>query len=435
MSRTGTRNGRGGRFWLVMLAFALAAGWQPASLRGQATAVVPVQVERVAVAESSSQKRFLGTVMPRRRSLVGSAVDGRVEKVLVDEGDPVRAGDDIVQLLLKTINILVAAAEAEQELRQQEYNEMLAGSRSEEIDRARAQLASAEAVREYRNAAFERTRELFNSSRTASREEYEEALQAKVAADQDVEERKANLALVLAGPRQEQVAQAKARLAMATEEVNRLEDRREKYTIRAPFDGYLVTKRAEVGQWLKEGDLVAEIIQLDPVEIQVAVPESYISQLRVGLPAGVSVAAHEGRTYPGQITRIVPQADLQSRAFPVVIEMPNPREGDGHALKAGMLTHVHFAVGGAPGEGLMVPKDALVLGGPAPLVYVVRSGMTDQPPTAQPVAVELGPANGNWIQVKGELAAGEQVVTRGNERLRPGQPVNILPPAGSAPAK
>jgi hypothetical protein len=88
---------------------------------------------------------------------------------------------------------------------------------------------------------------------------------------------------------------------------------------------------------------------------------------------------------------------------------------------------------GQPEPALLVPKDALVLGGPSPVVYVVRADPQTQQPSAVPVPVQVGVAAEDLIQVSGELQAGQRIVVQGNERLRPGSPVNVLPDA-AAPA-
>ena len=84
-----------------------------------------------------------------------------------------------------------------------------------------------------------------------------------------------------------------------------------------------------------------------------------------------------------------------------------------------MLCRVSLAVG-KPESVLAVPKDAVVNLGQQHLLYVVRDGV------AQPLQVQLGSASDSMVEVKGKIEAGMQVVTRGNERLRPGQPVQII---------
>jgi RND family efflux transporter MFP subunit len=131
-----------------------------------------------------------------------------------------------------------------------------------------------------------------------------------------------------------------------------------------------------------------------------------------------------GKVYPATVSRIVPQADVRSRSFPVKIELSNPRGDDGHELKAGMLAQVTLAVG-RPQPALLVPKDALVLGGTMTLVYVVESDPKKRT-TVRAVPVQLGVADRGDIQVTGDLKAGQKVVVRGNERLRPGTHVVVV---------
>jgi hypothetical protein len=116
----------------------------------------------------------------------------------------------------------------------------------------------------------------------------------------------------------------------------------------------------------------------------------------------------------------------------VRVRLDNQFIDDLPVIKPGMLARVTLPVG-APASALMVPKDAIVLGGASPVVYAVTPGKgADSPGTARLVPVQLGVVEDGLIQVKGELKPGEQVVCQGNERLMPGQPVSILP---TAPAR
>jgi RND family efflux transporter MFP subunit len=212
------------------------------------------------------------------------------------------------------------------------------------------------------------------------------------------------------------------------EEVNRLEDMRKKYTIRAPFKGFVIVKHTEVGAWVSRGDPVAEIVQLDPIEIRVAVPETYISNVHVGNGAQVRLESTTETLIVGKVTRIVPLADRRSRTFPVIIRLENPANDGNHLMKAGMLAHVTIGVGQKKSV-LTVPKDALVLDGKSCSIMVIEQDSETKQTVARAVTVKLGVAIGSWIQVVDpaeSLRAGQSVVTRGNERLRDQQPVNIV---------
>jgi RND family efflux transporter MFP subunit len=421
---------------ILTLAVRPLAGQGPG---GGAAAVVVAPVVQREVAESGV---FVGTLMPLRRSTVGSAVDGRVVALPITEGDWVAQGEPLCRLLTQTIEIELAAAEAELKLRQQEYEELKNGSRPEEIAQARARLEETRATMVFAKDKLTRTQRLFESRISASREELDQALSQAQAAEQMFLAAQASYELAVKGPRQERVLQAQARMEQAQQQRNLLMDRLEKFTIRAPFDGYVVARHTEQGAWIRSGDAVAEVVAIDPMEVTVHVPESQIGGLQhvlvaadaAGQPvrADVRIAALGPEVFSGEVARIVPQADLKARTFPVKLHVANPREGRWHRLKAGMLAQVTLPVG-PPVQATLVPKDALVLGGPFPQVLVLAPSGAGQAVRAVPV--EVGLAQGTWIAVRGQVTAGDRVVVRGNERLRDGQRVEVLSVLDAPPAE
>jgi multidrug efflux pump subunit AcrA (membrane-fusion protein) len=147
----------------------------------------------------------------------------------------------------------------------------------------------------------------------------------------------------------------------------------------------------------------------------------------------VEIPALPKQNFVGRIYRIVPQADLRSRNFPVKVRIKNTIDANHVPLiKAGMFARVVLPVGGRTQDALLVPKDAIVTGGPAgPVVWIVDGN--DQGGKARSVPVQSGSAYGSWIVVKGALAEGQLVVIEGNEGLRPDQAVQVVrkapPPA------
>jgi hypothetical protein len=110
----------------------------------------------------------------------------------------------------------------------------------------------------------------------------------------------------------------------------------------------------------------------------------------------------------------------------VKITLPN-RVVDGQpVLRGGMLARAWLPVG-KTGLATVVPKDALVLGGRAPLVYAVDASANASRGTVRPVEVTLGSTVGGAVEVRGPLEPGQLVVVRGNERLRPGAAVTFSP--------
>ena len=104
------------------------------------------------------------------------------------------------------------------------------------------------------------------------------------------------------------------------------------------------------------------------------------------------------------------------------VRVENRIENDLPLIKAGMFARVTLAVG-KPTPCVLVPKDAIVLGGPTPLVYLAIT--TGEKTTVRPVPVTLGPAQGAWITAIGDMKENDQVIVEGNERIRPGQEIRV----------
>lgn len=394
----------------------------PNASTGQAQqSAAPVGVAPVVERDVAPRQAFVANVQPNRRSVIGSAVDGRVLRFLVDAGEPVEAQQPLAELRTTTIKIELAAAEAELELRRAELRELENGSRPEEIALAEASVRAARAANDYAQSKFARVERLLEKGSGVSRDEFESIRAEALRAVATVAETGSTLELVRQGPRVEQIDQAKARVAVQEQVVQQLRDRIEKYTIRSPFAGFVAAELTEAGAWVQQGDSVAEVVEVDPVEVEVYVPASNIHYVDRGDPATVTVDAFP-ESFTGEVDRIVPIADGRSRSFPVRIVVQNPKVNGRHRLLPGMLANVSLPTEAARTR-LLIPKDALQLGGKQPSVLKVVDGKVVLVP------VKTGPPLGGWLSVDplspSTLSADDVVVSRGNERLRPGQPVTV----------
>ena len=160
------------------------------------------------------------------------------------------------------------------------------------------------------------------------------------------------------------------------------------------------------------------------MEIIAQVVEQYVPFIKEGMNVTVEIPALK-RDFNGVVISSAPQADVRARTFPVRVKVDNEIRNQKPLLKSGMYSRVSFPVG-KPQQALLVPKDAIVLGGPAPVVFVVGSEAAEKR-VAQvlPVPVELGLSVGSLIQVNAPITAEQLVVVEGNERLMPQQKVNV----------
>ena len=392
----------------------------------------PARVEVAAVIEKtlSASQTIVGTVTPYRTSLVGSAVDGRVVEFLVNEGDVVTEGQPLAQLRTSTLALQLNASRAEMLLRSEELAELVNGATREELDQSQARMKAARASMDFSSWTHKRIEALFNKGQAVSENELQEAFSHAQRDEQLYEQARAAHQLTVRGPRPEQIAQGQARVLIQQEQVKVIEDQIMRHTIVAPFDGHVTVEHTEVGEWVREGDPIAEVIQLDKVDVLIHVLARDVGQLKIGIPVRVEVPALSSELLTGTVAVVVPRADEQARTFPVKIRLQNRLADSGPILKAGMLARVALPTGPAMKMN-MVPKDAIVLGGTSPLVIVVETAEGKKTAgTARPVPVTLGISTGDLIQVDGQLRAGQLVVVRGNERLRPGQLLSFKQPPG-----
>ena len=400
--------------------------------------IAPVVVSPVDKRQVPTGQSFVGTVMPRWKSAVGTAVDGRVLTYPINEGMRVKKNDSLAELRTDTIKLQIVAAQAELEIREEESRELTNGWRKEEIDQAAAKMEAARARREYAAQRLKRSVSLFEKGQIGTQEQLEDDRSAAVATEQTYQAERLGHELMKQGPRDEKKKQAKAKVAEQTALVEQLLDQLEKHTMKSPFDGYVTAKKTEVGEWVTKGQVVAEVIYLDEIDIEAHVLDTHIDHVRIGTEVRVEVPALRSSIFFGVVSTVTPQSDAKSRTFPVKVRVKNIIREDGPVLKAGMLARVVLPTDELR-DSLLVHKDALVLGGPTTVVAVAvplddkeLAALDLKAPGPKPtskvkfVPVEMGISHGEWIAVTGALAANEQVVVVGNERVMPGQMISII---------
>lgn len=394
----------------------------------------PVVVARVIEADVKSGQRVVGNVKPLRSSVIGSAVDGRVEAFLVNQGDQVEDGQVLARLRTETLEIELAAAEAELELYRQQLAALENGSRPEDIAEAEANMLGAKAAVRNANSKLRRIQSLA-STRAASDSDLEDAKEQAAAAQFALQATEALLQRITEGPRAEMIAQAHAQVELQKQRRNLLKDRIQKFTITAPFDGFIAAEFTEVGAWVARADPIAQVIQLDEVEIEAPVPAEAAVSLRKGDNIRVEFPELPEELLVGTVARVVPVAELRTRTFPVQIRLKNSIRNGTPMLMAGMLARIELPAGTRQRLPL-VPKDSLVLNGNERSVFLVDlesenasdSGYSSvgKTGTVRKVDVDLGVAVDGRIQVRGDIHVGDLVVVVGNERLISNSKVTII---------
>lgn len=329
----------------------------------------PVRIATVLMQPIQQLVTFVGTVKPWKRSVVASEIEGLVEVFPAKEGMRVTQGQLLARLRTDTLNI--------------QLDSVLASHR--------------EARTRYRQARqdLSRVRVLFDKE-LVTQKEFDDA--------------------------QAEEGALRERLSQLDSEIRRVKDQLKKSKITAPFDGWVTQEFTEIGQWVVEGGQIIEMVDLSYVQVEIPLPERYVQNLHIGDPVQVSIDGLPDFLAKGKVLSLVAQADRVARTFPVKIEIPNPQL----SIKSGMVSRVTLEVG-RPHEGVVVPKDALVLRGGREFVFLVHEGTVGQVPVKSVVHLD------ELVEVTGEVQEGMFVVVEGNERLFPGQQVRILEDPQIAP--
>jgi RND family efflux transporter MFP subunit len=282
--------------------------------------VVPVEVRQAPrIVES------VGTLFPFDEVTVSSEVEGRVDRVFADVGDPVRRGQPLVSV--SPIELELALQQERAALEQVRSHLGLGAGREDiqdpgeaaEVKRAAADMKDAE--QKYLRAkslldqglipqgTFDEAEARYNSAKAA----YELAVQS--------------------------VQTLRAQLSQHRSAVAVAHKKRSDAVIRAPFAGQVKERAVTAGQYLKVQSPVMVIVNIDPLRVRLKVPEKMAAWIVVGQPVSVSVEAYGNRTFSGTLTRISPSVDPQTRSFDVEALLDN-HEG---LLKPGFFAKSQIA--------------------------------------------------------------------------------------------
>lgn len=239
-------------------------------------------------------------------------VSGRLDTVNFEEGDTVSAGDVIAVLDIAPLRDGVVQAEAEASVRRAELARLEAGSRSQEIDRARARVEELDANVLIAQQTFDRQSKLRDSG-YVSQQAYDTALAALDAARKRLVAGKKDLALVQLGPRAEEIASGAAGVEAAEAAVAQAQLRLGDTSLVAPSDGVLLARVREPGSIVAAGVPVATLALTSPVWVRAYVDETDLGLVVPGKTAEVFTDSSPGKPYKGQVGFVSPIAEFTPR--------------------------------------------------------------------------------------------------------------------------
>jgi len=288
---------------------------------------------RLRAPEENGTVRISGNIEVTRVE-VSPRIPGRLVERRVDEGMAVSRGQLVARLDASDLELEVRVGVAELAAAEAALRELLAGSRPQEIEAAKAVLSSAEAEAFRVEQDFVRSEELFRRE-IIPRQDYDAAKAAHEVARAKVREAKERYRLVEEGPRKETIDQARARARQAREALALARTRLSYAEIVSPLDGLVLSKNVEPGDYVYAGTPIVTVGELDNVWLRGYIEETDLGRVKVGQPATVTTDTFPGKRYEGRVSFIAGQAEftpktVQTRkdrvrlVYRVKIDVPNP---------------------------------------------------------------------------------------------------------------
>jgi RND family efflux transporter MFP subunit len=204
--------------------------------------------------------------------------------------------------------------------------------------------------------------------------------------------------------------EAQHALRQAETSLDRAEKNLERTVVRAPFAGRVVSQESQIGEFANPGTELVRLVDTKHLEVTARAPAGLTRNIAPGETIKV---ANGAESLDATVRAVVPVGEERSRMLEIRLELPETNWYIGSAVRVSLPSE-------RPRMATAVPRDALVLRADRVSIYKIAENNV-----AKRVDVELGAAEGDYIEVIGEIAPGDDVVIRGGERLRAGQLVTL----------
>jgi membrane fusion protein (multidrug efflux system) len=360
------------------------------------SSVLEVSTAPVIERSLTSSLELTGNLEGQEEITVSSEIDGKVSEMYIDLGTYIKKGDKLFSLDERELAWRVDQAQAALAAARIALGESGKPGASDDVH---PNVRDAFAALEKAKLDYERTEKLFQDGVIARQELdrtkslYDQTRARWEVSIAQVESYRANL------------TQAEANLQLARKQ---LADA----VIYSPLNGVIKERLVSAGEYVKKGQQVARIVQINPLRLRTNVPEQYIQQLKQGESLVFSVDSLPTTKFNGTITRFSPSVDKTSRALMIEAKVDNPNL----QLRPGMFARTNITFGEKK-TALLVPEKAVVTAVGLKKVYVLVDGK------AQAREVSVGQKDGDLVEIQTGLKQGDLAITSSLDKLADGTPV------------
>jgi RND family efflux transporter MFP subunit len=384
---------------VAALAFlAGGCGTETSTAAASSAAPEPVEITTAAV-ESRPIERYLrvsGSLLADEQAEVSAETPGRVTDTPVERGTRVSAG----ALLVRISASETAAQVQEAEANAAQIEARLGLATGQAFDPTRVpDVMNAKASLDWAEAEFGRIRSLLDQ-KVVSQSEFDQRRTQVEAARQQY-----RVAVNGAEQSYRSLDAARARVTLARKAMADT-------AVRAPLAGLVAERLVSVGDYVTRGTRVATVVKIDPLRVELTVPEQSMALVKAGQPVRLSVDAYPGEQFAATVRFVSPALRSDQRALTVEAVAPN-RDG---RLKPGLFVTASIQQG-APTPALLVPATAVETIAGTSRVYVIRDGKAEEK------IVTLGEPAGSLIEITSGVSKGDVVAAEPRGRVADGMPI------------
>lgn len=416
----------------VVLAFVVACGQtekEKSTKKQRRELVLPVQIGKVILKDVIDEINSVGNIVAEQRVVITSEVEGRLKSLKVDEGSKVKEGQVLALIDVREYRLQVEQLQAERISAQKEYEKTLSGLRPEDKEKLQAQVQADQSSLDLAVKEQRRMEQLVLDG-VVSQSLLDEANDKVARAQETLRSSKAALT---AGEqsREEDILKSKSNLDSVTKKLEMAQLDLSKATIKAPFDGVIISKKIEVGAYAGSGTAILEMVGSSKLKAVLEIPQSYRGKLekisRVDFKVeelGLGFIMDENLK---QRVRVIPDASIFSGNIKVQVELP----GHLNTLFPGLTLEARLQFD-TRRQVKHVPSISLVIGEKGTVVYVVENEQ------AKLVPVRAFKERDGLVEIDDfthQLNRDSQLILRGSGAVFPG--VRVFPtnpePKGKPP--
>lgn len=378
---------------------------------------VNVQIVEPVFRKYQEKLVFSGTSDTRKSTRVSFQVSGEIREMNFEVGQPVNKGDILARLDDKQYEANLGIALAQVSSAQASYNKYLVGFRAEDKAMAKAGMLQARANMEHAKSELERYENVYREDAVA-KQQYDTVLNQYRVAREQYNSARSHYEMTSAGYTREDKAIALSNVQVAGSNLKSAEVQLSYTVLKAPLDGVISEKIAEIGALVGPGNPVYEIQSHSANDFVIYVPSIHMEKIHRGDVADVTFLNFPGRVIKAVVWEIQPVADQEAKSYRVKLKLKESPEMKGLSGIVGKATFyfkgkVRSAT--VPLSCIREKKDKSGY-----YVFAVREGR------AEPVDVKVLRIEDEQVMISAVLPDKSQVVVSGQEYLNSGAPVNVV---------